>query len=111
MDPNSGVRPQPASEDAIAALPPKRSVEVMEPERQGESCVICRDQFEAYIIEVELPCGHVFHENGCIVEWSGVVTHQYPNCKAKLPVAKEEAQMQGGEVVDRAGKDECRVRT
>ncbi|TKA81945.1 hypothetical protein B0A55_01933 [Friedmanniomyces simplex] len=89
MDPNSGVRLQPADKKAVAALPRKTFAGVEDPKRAGESCLICREDFEGGERVVELPCGHVFHEVGCIEQWLGVSSHQCPTCRAKLPMTEE----------------------
>ncbi|KAK1814318.1 hypothetical protein LTR12_011289 [Friedmanniomyces endolithicus] len=99
MDPNTNVPMQPASREAIAALPRKTFGLVVNPARAGEACLICQEDFEVESVVVEMPCGHVFHDGECVEQWLGTVSHRCPSCRAELPVAEgEEAQGTGTEM-------------
>ncbi|KAK0925946.1 hypothetical protein LTR91_002895 [Friedmanniomyces endolithicus] len=105
MDPNHDVPTQPASREAIAALPRKTFAEVENPGRAGESCIICQENFGAEAKAVEMPCGHVFHEGECIEQWLGFNSHQCPSCRAELPVA-EGGEVQGTEAGEESDGEE-----
>lgn len=52
--------------------------------RTNENCSICQTQFEKNDVWMDLPCGHVFH-NDCIDPW--IKDHKKttcPNCKALI---------------------------
>ncbi|KAK1073121.1 hypothetical protein LTR74_002087 [Friedmanniomyces endolithicus] len=103
MDPNHDVPMQPASQEAIAALPRKKFSEVENPGRAGESCIICQEEFDKGSVVVEMPCGHVFHERECIEQWLGFNSHRCPSCRAELPVAEGG---EGGEGEHESGEDD-----
>ncbi|KAK3068973.1 hypothetical protein LTR53_013051 [Teratosphaeriaceae sp. CCFEE 6253] len=89
MDPNYGYRVKPTKQEAIDALPRKAFANVECPEKQGEQCLICREEFAQDTMVVELPCSHVFHDAECIALWLSA-SHQCPTCRAKLPVAVDD---------------------
>ena len=53
----------------------------------AESCIICRDQFEAGQISntKKIPCGHIFHVN-CLRTWF-LMQQTCPTCRAEIPEA------------------------
>ncbi|KAH9844719.1 E3 ubiquitin-protein ligase RING1 [Teratosphaeria destructans] len=75
MDPNAAVGARPAREETIASLPRKLLQDVMHEvpgerqEGEGIRCYVCLGELEEHGEVVQLPCGHVFHGDGCIGLW------------------------------------------
>jgi hypothetical protein len=83
MDPNSNPTYQRASDEAIAALPKKQFGEV-EGDGKDSSCAVCGVVYGDETTVVELPCHHLFCDEGCIEQWLKT-SRTCPTCRYKLP--------------------------
>ena len=88
MDPNSHIMLRPASNDAITALPRKLFADYQKTEDDME-CVVCQEKFRDDVVIVELPCGHIFCDAGCVEQWLKQF-NSCPTCRVKLPAKDEE---------------------
>ena len=106
LDPSSYVVLRPTADSAIASLPRKQFADVTKAQKDTE-CLICKDIFEGETSVVELPCGHLFCESGCIETWLKQFNN-CPTCRRKLP-AKEtvDADVDGNSlaIVDSGAED------
>jgi len=80
--------PPPASAEAIASLP-KRKVTAKDLKKdEKRACAVCQDDFEVGTETVELPCGHLYHED-CVKPW--LRQHNTcPTCRHELPAANDD---------------------
>ncbi|KAK5174795.1 uncharacterized protein LTR77_001878 [Saxophila tyrrhenica] len=96
-DPNAGVVPQPAHEDAVAGLIRKPYAQV-----GADECAICQDDFEVGATVIEMPCGHIFDVE-CLIE-SFKMDHRCPSCR--FPLQKSESAEQDEESEEGENEEE-----
>ena len=89
LDPSSCVVLHPTSDATISSLPRKVFAEVEKTEEV--ECLVCKEDFRDDTVVVELPCGHVFCDAGCVEAWLKQF-NSCPTCRMKLP-AKEDKQV------------------
>ncbi|KAK3058673.1 hypothetical protein LTR09_000238 [Extremus antarcticus] len=94
-DPNQELGFTPAQDATIAALPRKRFAEVEKKDGNAQ-CGVCMDDFEEQTVVVEMPCGHLFCESGCLANWLKN-SNCCPNCRVRLPEEETEEEMEAGE--------------
>jgi hypothetical protein len=83
MDPNSNPTYQRASDEAIAALL-KKQFGGVEGDGKDSSCAVCGIVYGHESTVVELPCHHLFCDEGCIEQWLKT-SRTCPTCRYKLP--------------------------
>lgn len=75
----------PADDAVIKKLP--RTLITPEHVKSEEACAVCMEEYELKMEVLELPCGHLFHED-CVVPW--LSKHcSCPNCRYELKSADE----------------------
>lgn len=89
MDPNNEVQNHPASDATIASLARKFFENVkVDTEVDITECKVCQEKFQEGNTLLELPCGHLYYHEDCIVPW----LKQFdtcPTCRRAVPPVPE----------------------